>query len=599
MKSDFSGYATRNDLRCTDGRIIRHDAFADCDGKKVPLVYQHDHSSPENVLGHAILENREDGVYCYGFFNDTQRGQNAKKAVEHGDITALSIYANHLRQDGPNVVHGNIREVSLVLAGANPGAFIENVAVAHSDDDGYDELEDQAIIYNDEDLFHGEELDLEDPEDEESDGEDEDEDVAHEDNDKGSDGDILDNIGLDKDQKDVVLGLIGLALDQGSKSASDEDDSESKDDTNDNSVAHSAEEGEPMPNIFEKNGAASATEGVVLSHEDQAAFLAAAEKDPSGSFRTYALRHAQDYGISNIEVLFPDAKMVSNEPDMYKRDTAWVATVLNGVHHLPFSRIKSIYIDLTEDEARAKGFTLDRNSNKRKKEEMVKAAKRVTTPTTVYKKQKLDRDDVTDITEFSVVNWMMREMRIMLDEEIARAILIGDGREISDDDHINEESIRPVINDDDLYVIRTTGQNTETNTELVDRIRASKTDYMGSGNLTAFISPQLHAELMVQRDQLNHRMYATDAELAAELGVSRIVEVPIMTGLKDDDQKDVLAAILDLSDYDTGTDRGGQITSFNDFDIDYNQHKYLMETRMSGALVRPKSAIVVRRNPKA
>lgn len=354
-------------------------------------------------------------------------------------------------------------------------------------------------------------------------------------------------------------------------------------------------------NIFEK-GADTGTAADALSHEDQTKFMAAAAVDPSGSFRQFALRHAQDYGIKDITVFFPDAKAVSAEPDMYKRDTAWVADLLGSTHHLAFSRIKSWYIDITADEARAKGFTLDRDNNKRKKDEIVKAAKRVTTPTTVYKKQKLDRDDVTDITEFNVVNWMMREMRVMLDEEIARAVLIGDGREAGDDDHINEESIRPVVSDDDLYVIRSTADWTtkeETNTELVDRIRLAKVGYMGSGELRAYMTPTLHAKLMVERDQLGHRMYSTDAELAAELGVSSIVEVPIMEGFKDDDDKVVDAILFNPRDYDMGTDRGGEVTSFNDFDIDYNQHKYLMETRLSGALVRPKSAIVIRHTPKA
>lgn len=622
MKSDFSGYVTKNDVRCSDGRTIRRDAFAECDGKYVPLVFQHEHRDIGNVLGKVLLENRPDGVYGYGFFNDSENACNAKKAVAHGDITAMSIYANHLRQNGGDVLHGEIKEVSLVLAGANPGALIDNVTIEHSDGSGYEELPDQAVIFMNDELFHGEECSIStDPESEseetddsvdpdESDKDQEaTEDVAHADkgasNDKSSDKsdktNVLDDIGLTDEQKDVVYGIIGMVLDENSgKEDSKDDESDNQSDKKD-SVEHSAEEGDDM-NIFEKGANGETVTANELSHEDQKAFMTAAAMDPSGSFRNYALRHSQDYGITDIETFFPDAKAVSQEPDMYKRDTLWVSDVLGNTHHLPFSRIKSWYIDLTADEARAKGFTLDRNSNKRKTDEVIKAAKRVTTPTTVYKKQKLDRDDVLDITDFNVVNLLMREMRVMLDEEVARAVLIGDGRDSGSDDHINEESIRPIVSDDDLYVIRSTGDWTtteETATELVDRIRQSKVGYMGSGELRAYMTPTLHAKLMVQRDQIGRRLYSTDAELAAELGVSSIVEVPIMENFKDEDEKIVDAILVNPRDYDMGSDKGGEVNNFNDFDIDYNQHKYLMETRLSGALVRPKSAIVIRHTPKA
>lgn len=598
MKSDFSGYATKNDIRCSDGRVIRNGAFEDCDGDTVPLVFQHDHSSPSNLLGNVVLENRNDGVYCYGYFNDSEEAQNAKEAVRHGDINALSIYANHVKQNGNDVVHGSIKEVSLVLAGANPGAFIDNVTIAHGD--SIDELEDEVIIYNGETIAHGEfagdpsevfdfgEVEHADESDDEpADDDDDDEpDVAA----------VIDS--LTDEQKEVVYGLVGMALQSGSPEEEEEAEDSNTPKENKTTVEHSADEGDTM-NIFDKNESATFTADATISHEDQTAFLKAAETDASGSFKRFAIAHAQDYGIKNIDILFPDAKAVRNEPDLYKRDTEWVATVLSGTHHVPFSRIKTLWADITEDDARAKGFTLDRNNNHRKMDEIIKVAKRQTTPTTIYKKQKLDRDDILDITDFQVVNWLMREMRIMLDEEIARAILIGDGREVSAEDHINTESIRPIVSEDDLYVIHSKGKNDETSMQLVDRIRLSKVGYMGSGELTAFMTPALHAQLMIQRDQMGHRLYDTDASLASELGVSRIIEVPIMENFKDAEGNLVQAILVNLRDYSCGTDRGGEITSFDDFDIDYNQQKYLMETRMSGALTKPKSAIVIEQAPKA
>lgn len=596
MKSDFSGYATKNDIRCSDGRVIRNGAFEDCDGDTVPLVFQHDHSSPSNLLGNVVLENRNDGVYCYGFFNDSEEAQNAKEAVRHGDINALSIYANHVKQNGNDVIHGSIKEVSLVLAGANPGAFIDNVTIAHGD--SVDELEDEVIIYNDGTIAHGELAG--DPsnvfdfgEVEHADEEDDRDDMSDDTDDDDDEDDIATVIdSLTPKQKEVVYGLVGLALQEGTEEADD-----SSDDTNDKPVEHSADEGDAM-NIFDKNDSATLTADATISHEDQTAFMKAAETDPSGSFKRFAIAHAQNYGIKDIGTLFPDAKAVRNEPDLYKRDTEWVATVLSSTHHVPFSRIKTLWADITDDDARAKGFTLDRNSNHRKMDEIIKVAKRQTTPTTIYKKQKLDRDDILDITDFQVVNWLMREMRIMLDEEIARAILIGDGRNVGAEDHINTESIRPIVSDDDLYVIHSKGDADETSMQLVDRIRLSKVGYMGSGELTAFMTPALHAQLMIQRDQMGHRLYDTDASLASELGVSRIIEVPIMENFKDTDNNLVQAILVNLRDYSCGTDRGGEITSFDDFDIDYNQQKYLMETRMSGALTKPKSAIVIEQAPK-
>lgn len=632
MKSDFSGYATKNNIRCSDGRTIMHNAFAEQDGDVVPLVWQHDHNSPDNVLGHALLENRDDGVYCYGVFNDTPTAKQAKELVSHGDINSLSIYANHLSQNGGNVEHGVIREVSLVLAGANPGAMIDNVAIQHSDGN-VDELDDEAVIYSGEELNHSDIFDIVQMDDEyEPEYED---DISHADgSDEDSDGETIQDVfdTLTDKQKNVVYALIGMALNKNSGGDMEHADSDedSEDETiqdvfdtltdkqknvvyaliglaidnatgnkENNTAEHSAFEGDAM-NIFEKNGMAMSTADYV-SHEDQEAFMTAVAKENPTSFKDFALAHAQDYGIKDIGILFPDAKAVENQPELYKRDTEWVSTVLSGTRHTPFSRIKTYYADLTEDTARAKGFTLDRDNNKRKMDEIFKVAKRQTTPTTIYKKQKLDRDDIIDITDFSVVNFLMSEMKVMLDEEIARAVLIGDGRSPSAEDHINTENIRPIVGDDEMYVIYSVATAADEDmTAFVDRVRTSKTGYLGSGTPTMFISPSKHGQLMVQRDKVGRRLYDTDASLAAAMGVSAIVEVPLFENLVDPKKQNnnVDALIVNLRDYTIGTDNGGAVTSFEDFDIDYNQKKYLMETRMSGALTKLKSAIVIE-SPKA
>lgn len=632
MKSDFSGYATKNNIRCSDGRTIMHNAFAEQDGDVVPLVWQHDHNSPDNVLGHALLENRDDGVYCYGVFNDTPTAKQARELVSHGDINSLSIYANHLSQNGGNVEHGVIREVSLVLAGANPGAMIDNVAIQHSDGN-VDELDDEAVIYSGEELNHSDIFDIVQMDDEyEPEYED---DISHADgSDEDSDGETIQDVfnTLTDKQKNVVYALIGMALNKNSggdiEHADSDEDSEDEtiqdvfdtltdkqknvvyaliglaiDDATgnkeNNTAEHSAFEGDAM-NIFEKNGMAMSTADYV-SHEDQEAFMTAVAKENPTSFKDFALAHAQDYGIKDIGILFPDAKAVENQPELYKRDTEWVSTVLSGTRHTPFSRIKTYYADLTEDTARAKGFTLDRDNNKRKMDEIFKVAKRQTTPTTIYKKQKLDRDDIIDITDFSVVNFLMSEMKVMLDEEIARAVLIGDGRSPSAEDHINTENIRPIVGDDEMYVIYSVATAADEDmTAFVDRVRTSKTGYLGSGTPTMFISPSKHGQLMVQRDKVGRRLYDTDASLAAAMGVSAIVEVPLFENLVDPKKQNnnVDALIVNLRDYTIGTDNGGAVTSFEDFDIDYNQKKYLMETRMSGALTKLKSAIVIE-SPKA
>lgn len=640
FKSDFSGYATKNDVLCSDGRVIRKNAFADQDGTVVPLVFQHDHTSPLSVIGKALLENRDDGVYAYGYLNDTDAGKAARGIIQHGDMMSLSIAANKVVQEGADVLHGKIREVSLVFSGANPEATIDNV-IRHSDDgDSFedpssisaifpceieqgDESGDPSEVFSEDSLnevLHADEnVEKHKKEDEPaSDGS-----AKQTAKSKETDSDNSDSESDDEDpqkvydslndkQKALVEGLVGMALNEGkTTSAKTEGEQSNKQQT----VEQSADEGDEM-NIFEHNVTEGATsfehsddyqsfmhsEGVKgatdFTHA-QENFFRAAQRDPSGSLQKFVLQHAQDYGIKNIDVFFPDARAERTEPDLYKRDTEWVAGLLNGVHKVPWTRIKSAYVDLTRDEARAKGFTLDRNNNHRKFDEMITAYKRQTTPTTIYKKQKVDRDDVLDITEFSVVNFLMREMRIQLDEEVARAILIGDGRDVSAEDHINTECIRPVVSDDDLYVMHSVGKADETQTALVDRIRQSKVGYMGSGVLTAYVSPTLHAGFAVQRDQMGRRMYDSDAALAFELGVQKIVEVPLLENFKLENNNILQAIIIDPRDITVGTDRGGDVTSFNDFDIDYNQYKYMIETRMSAALTKPKSAIVIEAAPKA
>ena len=617
-KSDFSGYATKNDVLCSDGRVIRKDAFADQDGTIVPLVFQHDHTSPLSVIGKALLENRDDGVYVYGYLNDTNAGKAARGIIQHGDMMSLSIAANKVVQEGADVLHGNIREVSLVFAGANPEATIDNV-IRHSDDG--DSFEDPSSISANFlcEIEHGEASG--DPSEVFS--EDSLNEVLHSEDEWGprieasmeSDDDedpqkIYDT--LNNKQKAFVEGLVGMALNEGKAKSAKTEDKQSK---KMRIVEQSADKGYEM-NIFEHNTIEATTsfehsddyqnfmhsEGVKgatdFAHA-QENFFKAAQRDPSGSLQKFVLQHAQDYGIKNIDVFFPDARAERTEPDLYKRDTEWVAELLNGVHKVPWTRIKSAYVDLNPDEARAKGFTLDRNNNHRKFDEMITAFKRQTTPTTIYKKQKVDRDDVLDITEFSVVNFLMREMRMMLDEEVARALLIGDGRDVSAEDHINTECIRPVVSDDDLYVMHSVGAYNETQTALVDRIRQAKVGYMGSGTLTAFLSPTLHARFAVQRDQMGRRLYDSDTALAFELGVQKIVEVPLLENFKLANGNLLQSIIFDLRDLTVGTDRGGDVTSFSDFDIDYNQYKYLIETRMSAALTKPKSVIVIETAPKA
>lgn len=570
MEYDFGGYVTKNDLKCSDGRVIRRDAFKDCDGKTVPVVYQHVHNDIDNVVGHALLENRSDGVYGYFSCNETLAGKNAKEMVRHGDITSLSIYANDLVQQGENVVHGMIREVSLVLAGANPGATIDNISIAHSDGSFLESDEEAIIFTGDEGL-----------------------DLAHADGDTKTDtsssddetiGDII--ASMSDKQKDAVAYIITqLEGDSNGmeQSALDEEDSDMK------------------KNVFDQTD--ETPEVKTLSHSQiQAIGMAVAQDAPRlGSYHKALIQHAQEYGITNIDVLFPEARNANGAtPDWVKRRTEWVAGVLNGVHKLPYSRFKSRTADITEDTARAKGYI----EGTLKKEEFFAISQRETGPQTIYKKQKFDRDDIIDVTDFDVVSWVRGEMRVMLDEEIARAILVGDGREVDDEDKIHEDKIRPVWKDDDFYTIKIKLDADATPDEIMEAVIRGFEDYEGAGNPTLYTVRKNMNDLLLQKDQIGRYLYRDYNEIANKLGVRTMVDVPVMKGLTrtgrngvdgetTSDKYQLWGLILNISDYDTGTDRGGQISMFDDFDIDYNQYKYLLETRMSGALVRPKTAIAI------
>ena len=574
---DFSGWATRNNLKCSDGRVILRDAFKNDDGQKRPLVWMHQHNDPANVLGHAILENREEGVYAYCTFNDTEQGRNAKQLVEHGDVTALSIFANQLQQKGYSVVHGAIREVSLVLAGANPGAYIESV-IKH--DDGDDE---EGVIYTGEkiELYH------EDQDDNSMSHADEGDDAkktetkteSEKDGDEETVADVFNT--LTEKQKTVVYAMIGQALED-SGSAESEDDN--KDDT-------SKEDDEEMKhNVFDQTD--TQKQENTLSHDAMQTIINDAKR--FGSMKESVLQHADTYGIQQIDWLFPDAKNQNMPPEFIKRDTTWVQKVMSGVHHTPFSRIKSMFADITEDDARAKGYM----KGKLKKEEVFSLLKRTTSPTTVYKKQKMDRDDIIDITDFDVVSWLKSEMRMMLDEELARAYLIGDGRLASSDDKINEQNIRPIMKDDELFTIQAevavaSGATADdvAKTFIRTAIKVRK-DYKGSGNPVLFTTEDMLTDLLLLEDAIGHTLY-DEASLARKLRVREIVTVPVMEGVKGKNGGDLLGIIVNLQDYNVGADKGGAINMFDDFDIDYNQQKYLIETRCSGALTKPYSAIVL------
>ena len=594
---DFSGWATRNNILCSDGRTIRKDAFKHNDGKVVPLVWNHDHNDPFNVLGHATLENREEGVYAYGVFNNTEQGKNAKQLVQHGDIEALSIWANKLKQQGGDVLHGDIKEVSLVLSGANIGAYIDSV-IKHGE-----ESDDEAIIYS------GEELTLSHADDkkedskvateekkeekkeeqststteEKKDSENKEPEKKESDKKEETIQDVIDS--LDEKQKTVVYGLLGKAL-------GEKDSKEEKPETK-----TKEEEKEMKHNVFDNEDNKQEN---VLSHSEMETIIKDAKR--FGSLKESFLQHADTYGIDDIDYLFPDARTVTNQPEFIKREMGWVDKVMNGTHHTPFSRIKSIFADITEDEARAKGYI----KGKLKKEEVFGLLKRTTTPTTIYKKQKLDRDDVIDITDFDVVAWLKTEMRMMLNEEIARAILVGDGRNTSDDDKINESNIRPVWKDEDLYTIKSRLNITSSST-ADDKAKAfiraaikSRKDYKGSGTPTLFTTEDVLTDCLLLEDKNGRVIYDTIDKLATALRVKEIVTVPVMenlerqgTGGEASKKFALYGIIVNLTDYNVGADKGGAVSMFDDFDIDYNQQKYLIETRCSGALVKPYSAIVL------
>lgn len=623
-KCDFSGWATRANLLCSDGRVIMKDAFKHHDGTKVPLVWNHQHNRPEEVLGHAILENREDGVYAYCTFNNTESGQNAKELVKHGDVNQLSIYANKLKHQGCNVIHGMIREVSLVLAGANPGAFIDSV-VMHGDEN-YEE----GYIYTEEyidaeEIYHADDNNdkkgeaemaeetkkqtteenseetvadvfntlsekqktvvyamigqaIEDAQNEAKHSDDEGEEIVHADEADDDDETVADVFNtLSEKQKTVVYAMIGQALEDAENEAKHSEDLEGGDDY----MKH---------NVFEQETQFEET----LSHADMENIMADAKRN--GSLKDAVLAH----GITDLDVMFPDHKMVGTEPEFIKRDDDWVAKVLGGVHHTPFSRIKTIFADITAAQARAKGYT----KGNMKVEEVFKLLKRVTNPTTVYKKQKLDRDDILDI-DWNVLPFLKKEIRMMLNEEIARAILIGDGRDPVEEanDKIDEECIRPIWKMEDLFTVKVevpVAADATADAKAKAFIKAcikSRKQYQGSGNPAMFMSEDMLTDCLLIEDTNQRVIYDTVEKLAAALRVKEIISVPVMDGVTRKDKEDkefALAGLyVNLNDYNVGTDKGGEINFFDDFDIDYNQMKYLMETRCSGSLVKPHSAVAI------
>ena len=570
MKYDFSGWATKNGLRCSDGRTIMKDAFLHNDGQTVPLVWNHQHNDHMNILGHALLENRQEGVYAYCVFNETESGQNAKQLVEHGDVSALSIYANQLKQQGGNVLHGAIKEVSLVLAGANPGAFIDSI-IRH----GEESTEECIIFTGDEiELYHAEET-LNHKEEE----------IKMADETKNPAGESEETVAdvfetLNEKQKTVVYALIGQALEE-AEAGGEIQQSEIDEIKGDLAFM--------KHNLFDGD----TTGPDVLSHADMTAIITDAKR--YGSLKEAVLAH----GITDIDFLFPDAKTLDGTPSFIQRDMGWVSDVMNKTHHTPFSRIKSIFANITEDDARAKGYI----TGALKKEEVFSLLKRTTSPTTIYKKQKLDRDDVVDITDFDVVAWLKGEMRMMLDEEIARAVLVGDGRLNSSDDKINEANIRPIWKDEDLYTIKqaVTVASAATADQIAKAfIRAaikSRKLYKGSGNPVLYTTEDVLTDCLLMEDTTGRVIYETVEKLATALRVSKIITVPVMDGLtrvdSDTKTRTLMGIIVNLADYNIGADKGGAVNMFDDFDIDYNAQKYLIETRCSGALVTPYSAIAL------
>lgn len=589
-KYDFSGWVTKNNLKCTDGRIIMKDAFKHNDGMRVPLVWHHIHDDPTNVLGYIDLENVAEGVRGYGTFNDTPHGATARELVQHGDIVGLSIYANHLTQNGDEVLHGDIKEVSLVLSGANPGAKIDYVSFAHSDGT-VTESDEDAIIFTglpidyDDDLEHA---------DEEDDEEENDDDETVED---------VFNTLTDK-QKNVVYAIIGEIMSANGEEDNDEDLEQGD-----------MEDTDMKKNVFD----GTAGGGTTISHDDfvnlmndakacgsfrqafkaldedkRNAFLAHDDQTyTGGDGKTYPVR---SYGISNIGVLFPEAHDLQVPPVWIKRDTAWVSGVLSGAKHSPFARVRTATADITEDEARARGYV----TGNQKVSEVFSVLKRETTPTTIYKLQKFNRDELIDVRDFDVVSWVRGEMRMMLDEEIARATLVGDGRSASSPDHIPEGNIRPIWTDDDLYTIKHTINAGTPIEDIMDEVLLALDDYEGTGTPTLYTTRQNLTAMKLLKDEFGHRLYRNVEDIAAAMGVARVVEVPVMKNLsrtvgtgQSAYTANLFGLVVNMADYTYGTDKGGEVNSFDDFDIDYNQYKYLIETRLSGALTIPHCAIAI------
>lgn len=562
QKWDFSGWATRNDLHCSDGRTIRRDAFKDCDGKTVPIFWNHQHDSVDNVLGHGLLENRPEGVYFYGAFNDDEEGVKARKRVQHGDIRSLSIMANQLKQIGSDVIRGIIREVSLVPAGANPGAFIDTV-MEHGEEVG-----DAMIIGYDENLvvYHADELDDTNPKD----------------TPKEDDKTLEDIIAsMSDDQKTVMYGLVGEAL-----GLNPEDETlEQSEKLGGNDMKF---------NVFENRDKGRVKTGVLM-HSDGSEVtvdeISEIFKDAKrlGSLKDAVLQH----GIDQVDYLFPDDRTITTQPTFIQRDMGWVTDVMNSVHHTPFARVKSVFADITEDDARAKGYI----KGKMKKEEFFGLIKRRTEPTTVYKKQKMDRDDMIDITDFDIAAWLKTEMRMMLNEELARAYLIGDGRPASSDDHINDQNIRPVAFDDDLFTVHADIEVASSATDddkakaIIRGVIKNRKLYRGSGNPVMYTTEDVLTDMLLLEDTLGHSLYADETALARKMRVSKIVTVPVMENVTGKNGNPLIAVVVNMRDYNVGADRGGAVNMFDDFDIDYNQQKYLIETRCSGALTVPYSAM--------
>lgn len=554
--ADFDGWATVAGIKCSDGRVISHHAFEQNDGAVVPLVWQHGHDNVTNVLGHAQLEKKPEGVYAYGFFNGSQQAEHARELIEHGDVTAMSIFANNLKQNGNVVQHGNIVEVSLVLKGANPKATIENVTMAHSDGEGYSAI----IKMGDGDVTH-EDFEGSDSSDSEDESSDEDKTI----------GEILST--LTEEQLEAVNYLIAAAID------GESEDSEETNEETEEDMKHNVFEGDKSPEN-------------TLSHTDFAELVEAAKRNNASLLEE--LKHA-DYGIENIGYLFPDAKSVTDEPTFLDRDQSWVSVVMNGTKHSPFARIKSVFADIRDDKARAKGYA---KKAQKKTEEVIKLLTRTTSPTTIYKKQRLDRDDIVDITDFNVVSWLKNEMKGKLNEEIARAILIGDGRQITDPDRVDDEAIRPILKENDLYAFHKSLDANTTDETLVDDIVLASADLEGSGSPTLFISKKRLVKLLLMKDKNGRRLYETEASLASALGVTKIVTVPQFEGLEHEIKganHELLAIVVDLRDYTIGSNAGAELGMAESFDIDFNQYKYLMETRLSGSLTAPYSALTISR----